>query len=318
MTDVAFVIFFIINIVQIITIISILIYAVTDVYRRCNSPSLSVRSERLITNGGNKNVAFVGGGAPEETVFKFRKLLKPEKMEKVFLGGNTKKNTKEEKPEKKKKPSILSLLKRGHEPKKGEGVFISSSKYDDDILFERMGKDPLVFMSAVTSKFVREYSPFHAKVFKTKSQLNNKLVYPQPIKRGTAFVLPTGHVINKAVQMTVEDLHTWNPPPNNNNNSDRYLTTSCAAADPVHRINVYGFAGSQNNKRARQTSTVEMLVCNCPVHKNLLEAPDPASYSSNPDHIQVDVDGQRVLFPGPGTEPLRSLHQFTAAAADGS
>ena len=114
-TDVTLVVFLIINIVQVITIIYILIYAVTDVYRRCNSPSLGVRTNRLITRE-KKNFAFIGGGVSEEAVFRFRKILTPEKVGNFFSDGVTKEITEGEKPGKKKIQSILSLLKRGHEP----------------------------------------------------------------------------------------------------------------------------------------------------------------------------------------------------------
>ena len=307
LTDVTFVIFLILNIVQFVTIIATLIYAIADVYRRCNSPSTGVRSNHLLINGGNENVAFVGGGVPKEAVLRFRNLLEPKRVGKTFLGKPARTPVRDLNT--KKAFSVFSLLKRGHEPEDDQ---------QDAHLFEVMGKDPLVYVSAVTSKFARDYSPFRAKAFMTRNQLKSKLVYPQPMANGSAFVLPTGHVINKAVRMTKEDLISWNPPPSSSLDDDRHrLTMDCANTDPVHRINVYGFAGSRNNKRAKQAAWVEMLVCNCSTHVGLLEAPDTATFSSNPDHIQVDIVRKCVLFPGAGTEPLQSRQVTAAASTDG-
>ena len=327
-----------------VAIIITLTYAITDVYRRCNSPSLCVRSNRLMTNGGNESVAFVGGGAPREAMLRFVKLLEPERVGNTFVGKPAGAPLQDKQIDNKKSVGILSILKRGHEPEKmtaesngqqmeehkQEGLLgqLISRKSNDNVLFELMGKDPLIYFSAATSKFVKNYSPFRAKAFMTKNQLMGKLVCPQPTVSGSAFVLPTGHVINKAIQVTEEDLEAWNPPPASDTTPDassrslltpqgdsnrHRLTDDCSRSDPIHRINLYGFAGSQSNKLAKQFASVEMLVCNCPTHASLLEAPDASTYSSVPDQIQVNVVAKRVLFPGPGTEPLQS-RQVTAAA----
>lgn len=297
-SDGTFVVFLILNIAQIVTILTILIYVVVDVYRRCNSASSSVRSSPVM-GSEDDGVAFVGGGGgglSEETVFKFRSMLEPESVGRLLLLSSARVKSEEEATS-----SLFTMLKNGHHAGGG-----------DIAMFKKMGRDPLMYMSATTSRFAHEYSPFRAKAFTSAAQLKNKLVCPQVVDSGTAFILPTGHVINKAKKMSDEDLDTWNKPPPPFDDS-QVLTRQCTEAPPVHRINVYGFAGSELNKTTLGESAVEMLVCNCDRHVDLLQAPAPETYSSVPNHIQVDVARKRVLLPGPGTEPMQS-RQVTAAA----
>nr|BDT62680.1 MAG: wsv325-like protein [Metapenaeus ensis nimavirus] len=297
-----------------VTILSILIYAVFDVHQRCNSSS-NLRSNRLLTDGGNGNVFFLGGGTTREAVFKFRDLLEPQRVGRDLVSARSEYDQKIIRKEPipgsrtKDRPSIFGVLKSGHEPDleesgsapKGEGKKRSSSEDKDSQLFRCMGRDPVMFMSAATSRFAREYSPFRAKAFMSKKQLLNLLVCPAPLESGTAFVLPTGHVINKAYGMSHADLDTWNKP-----ESDIFsLTPSCARTDPIHRINLFGFAGSKGNAHAKDLTSVESLVCNCEIHRGLLQEPDPKTYSPDPKSILVDVANKQVLLPGPGSKPLR-------------
>nr|BDT63006.1 MAG: wsv325-like protein [Trachysalambria curvirostris nimavirus] len=310
LSDVSFVAFLVFNVIQMVTLITILIYAVYDVHYLCNSASLGIRSNRLMTDGGSESVSFLGSGAPRELVFRFRQLLEPERVGRDLAGGEAPDTEGEDAPsatDMKDRPSILATMKRGPTPH-------ASTQSRDNLLFKTMGRDPLLYMSAATSKFVREYSPFRARAFMSKKQLANQLVCPVPLESGTAFVLPTGHVVNKAYGMTIEDLHTWNRP---DSEKAHLLTESCARANPVHRINVFGFGGSHRNARAKELSSVETLVCNCPDHHNSLQEPDPTTYSSNAKYIMVDVSKKQVLFPGPGSYPLQST-QVTAVSSSGN
>nr|BDU62219.1 wsv325-like protein [Chionoecetes opilio bacilliform virus]GAV93223.1 envelope protein [Chionoecetes opilio bacilliform virus] len=317
--DGTFVIFFIFNVIQIISILFILIYVVIDVYRRCNSAPHTIRSNKVF--GANGAIFVSGEGLTNDTVFKFRDMIEPERVGQTFLEGGNIKSSIPDKEKVIKKKSLLPLLKNGCDKtenymlyEKGFGFFDKMfGGVNDSQLFEKMGRDPLLYMSCATSKFAYKFSPFKAKRFTSKSQLNNMLVYPHPVDNGTAFILPSGRVINKAKRMDHEDLATWNRPVSGTVDTAKILTSDCAEAPPVSRINVYGFSGSPDNLAAKSDSSVETLVCKCKTHIDLLKAPDPTTYSSDPSVIQVDILRKRVLFPGPGTEPLQSRQVTTTS-----
>ena len=319
LSDGTFVVFFVLNIVQILTIFTILIYAVVDVYRRCHSVSAMECSTSSIMgsmgqrNNNNNNVAFVSGcGLSKDAVLKFRNMIEPERVGRLLLGAPDIKGRAEQ-DDSANRTGLLAVLKNG--PGDDASIEDENEMHTQDT-FIKMGRDPVLYMASAVSKFARDYSPFRAKAFVSSAQLSNRLVYPQVVECGTALVLPTGHVINKAKNMTDEDMDTWNySPPQGVATRDirKMLTRQCAAAPPVHRINVYGFAGSRENRAALEDSSVEMLLCNCDTHTNLLQAPSTATYSSVRHHIQLDVAKKTVLFPGPGSEPLRS-RQVTATS----
>nr|WOG35235.1 wsv325-like protein [White spot syndrome virus] len=325
--------FMILNFINFVTILSLIIYAVTDVYRRCKRPSTNgysgcttnvvsstLQEANLVTTEKDKPVQFVRGLVPRKMMEKYRSDLSPKNVGEYILPSEKETDKLKSDYKKGKKVGLLTALSNGHDSNKriiGPRDLISRDDVKDkSYVFKRLSKDPLVYYSSATSKYVRKFSPFRAKKFMTSTQLGSKLVYPHPIRYGTAFVLPTGYVINKAYGMDNEDLHTWNPPSSSvlvpDSNNDR-LTVECAKTDPTHRIGIYGFGGSDDNRRAKEEGYVEMLLCNCDNHKDLLKAPLITEYSTNPTEIQVDVAAKRVLFPAPGSEPVKSS-QVTSAA----
>ena len=243
----------------------------------------------------------------EQVMDRFRKILTPLNLGKHVLGKDESEEEEkkgEGKPEKNEKLTILNILRNGHD----------FNNQNDDSLFKKLSKDPLVYFSAATSNYVKYYSPFRARRFMTARQLNNRLVYPHAVKFGTAFVLPTGHVINKMYGMDDQDMQTWNPPPQSPAVVSRgAISLACTTTDPVHKIGLYGFAGADRNKTYEHNETVEFLVCNCSMHKDLLEVPIPADYSSDPLNIQVNIEDKIVLLPGPGSTPIKSTQVVTAA-----
>lgn len=312
--------FFFLNFIQIVTILIILIYAITDVYQHCNAPHNAGCSGAILLEPETPGaLEFVGGRISKKVMDRYRKVLTPLNLGRHVLSMEGIEEKEQEEMEnqpmkkKRKKVSILKMLKNGHDSHKrniGPRGIISASRVDEEALFKKLSKDPMVYFSSVTSNYVKYFSPFRAKRFMTTRQLNSNLVYPQPIKFGTAFILPTGHVINKMYDMDDKDLKTWNPPTTSSTDLSGVITKDCATTDLVHRIGLYGFHG---NEKQEHEGTVEFLVCNCSSHKDLLQAPMEGGYSSEHLNIQVSIPEKTVLLPGPGSTPIRST-QVTAAA----
>lgn len=188
----------------------------------------------------------------------------------------------------------------------GDKTSKDDTKSSEDIM--RWGKDPLVYFSAVTSKFAKEYTPLHAKAAWCYSQIAGELVMPHSLSSGTAFVLPTGHVINKSAGMTAEDIIAHNPP---KPNSEIDLTAHCADAPVVSRTNLFGYAGSKSNLDSLKNNTTETLLCPCQSHRDRLEIPNSTTFSSSSDVIEVDVPNKKVLLPGAGTALFKSRQPTT-------
>lgn len=252
---------------------------------------------------------------------RYRKVLTPLNLGKHILskeGGEKEEEEDKNLPSPKRENiSILKLLKDGHDSGKrkiGPRDIVSTSRVDDEALFKKLSKDPIVYFSSATANYVKYFSPFRAKRFMTARQLNSSLIYPHPIKFGTAFILPTGHVVNKTYGMNDQDIKTWNPPPSGADDVlSGVITKDCTTTDPVHRMGLYGFYGSEGNETHEHNGTVEFLVCNCNSHKDLLQAPRAVTYSADPLGIRVNIPDKTVRLPGPGSTPIKSI-QVTAAA----
>lgn len=201
--------------------------------------------------------------------------------------------------------SLVNISAKLEEPK--------DTKYLKQDTMLRWGQDPLVYFSAVTSKFVCDYTPLHARRAWTNGQINGQLIMPHPISSGSAFVLPTGHVINKSFGMTKEDLVAYNPP---DPEVDEDVQLSCTVAPKVTRTNLYGYAGSKNNHSALQNNATETLLCPCDNHQNLLKEPDASTYASDHMTIEIRLDKKQALLPGPGIAPITSIQPTTISAGD--
>ncbi|KAK3874372.1 hypothetical protein Pcinc_020667 [Petrolisthes cinctipes] len=125
---------------------------------------------------------------------------------------------------KKRRSTLLHLLRDGGEGKAMANIFKKLTSFVRDIemyyddnelpssLRDKLAADPYVNTSSIFSKFAKLYSPMHAKASWSAEQL----ITASPFSMGstavsstsTALVLPTGHMVNKALFMTEKDIET--------------------------------------------------------------------------------------------------------------
>nr|BDT63091.1 MAG: wsv325-like protein [Sicyonia whispovirus] len=329
LTDLALVAFLVLNILQISVVLSILVYAVGDVFRKCNPEEWPRPPASMLAGGRVPPMAFVGGRVSVRAMDRFEGMLTPTAVGLFFLDDGSSNHRRSgggvalpasagpdaylgDRRTKKRDDDrdLLGILKAGHEGFSrpgalaqggvtadaqtavrfatglmpvGEETGLIAGTDADARFFEMMGRDPLVFFSAAVAKYAENYSPFKARRFMTRAQVSNNLVYPHHMTSGSAFVLPSGYVVNKAWGMDEEDLQAWNALLRVADGATADCSSaSCTSTPPVRRIRVFGLAGSETNREAKEEGEVETLLCGCRLHGRLLQDPDPAIYSSIP------------------------------------
>nr|BDV49772.1 MAG: wsv325-like protein [Penaeus semisulcatus pemonivirus] len=319
--------FFIMNVLQFLIIVIGMVYSISSVWRVYTQRKENKGGPRLISpiGGGRRSRLLFARGLTKRLVMKFQTCLTPKRVGHALVKPGLDALAKDREMFSKfadKSTTNTRKSVRGESEEAGQSLVnmlssklkqASDNRYrkKDNVL--KWGQDPLVYFSAVTSKFVSEYTPLHAHRAWTIGQITGQLIMPHPITSGSAFVLPTGHIINKSFGMTKEDIMAYNPP---DPEIDEDIQPSCTVAPKVTRTNLYGYAGSKKNLSAYEKNTTETLLCTCNNHKNLLEEPDVSTYASNPMAIEIYLDKKQALLPGPGIAPITSIQPTTISAGD--
>lgn len=278
--DVALILVVIVLTIQIFTIATLSIYLTYDIYRKANNES----HVRLAKSLHDSDVQYAVGVLPVH-VRQFRKdYVRPDSIQTNPTNPTVNQT----------KPTAVVVAKRP------TAVFEQGLNQQ---LKEKLANDSYIITSVIVSKFAKLYSPLHAKSTWDLQQLNNSLSVPPSLvtlpqdSTGTALVLPTGHVINKARGMNESDRATFLP---------LKYTPECSEAPLASRINLYGYGNSVENERAFREQNTELHLCPCPNHKANLKLPNPESYSSDPTQAVLSIKKKRLLLPGPGTGPIAS------------
>nr|BDT62519.1 MAG: wsv325-like protein [Melicertus latisulcatus pemonivirus] len=319
--------FFVMNVLMFLMTVVGVTHIVSSMWRDYTRHALSKGGPRLVSPigvGCRRSRSLFARGLSKKQVMKFRTLLTPKRVghalvkpgldaiahdRKTLLELTDKlmpdiedSDSDERKEDDESLNNISSL--------KAEKSRVKYSKKNDTL---QWGQDPLVYFSAVTSKFASEYTPLHARRAWTSGQMNGQLIMPHPISSGSAFVLPTGHIINKSFGMTKRDLKAHNPP---NPRVDSDLQPSCTVAPRVTRTNLYGYAGSKKNLKAFQMNATETLLCPCKMHRHLLDEPDASTYALDPMTVEIHLRKKQALLPGPGIAPITSTQPTTVSAGN--
>lgn len=272
-----------------------------------DNDNYSIRSHPPIGDKTGGAVCFATN-VPRKTIIKYRNNLEPMRKSILMKSSSESPSIVHLPLSKIKGNSIFKLLKRGN-IENNINNYIKNQKLTDD-LFIKLTKDPLIYSSCATSAFVHSYTPLHAKKKWTRKRLRNELIYPTEPTQSSAFVLPTGHVINKAYGMTYEDLVS-HIPANLKQRSVRDLNITCTETFPVSRVNLYGYSGSELNLETVSKGNTETMLCPCKNHKKLLSLPDSSTFSSNPIYIEITDKNKKVLLPGAGSAPILSKQVTT-------